>query len=52
MATAEALQADQLLNILPTENDATFYITENCCKSLVKSTRCIECKMATVATIF
>ena len=53
MATAEALQAKLLLNILLTENDAAviFYVTGYCCKLLVKSTRCIECKMATVATI-
>ena len=53
MATAEALQAELLFNILPTENDAAviFYVTGYCCKSLVKSTRCIECKTATVATI-
>ena len=52
-ATAEALQAELLFNILPTENDAAviFYVTGYCCKSLVKSTRCIECKTATVATI-
>ena len=53
MATAEALQAELLFNILPTENDAAviFYVTGYCCKSLVKSTRCVECKTATVATI-
>ena len=53
MATAEALQAEVLLNILLTENNAAviFYVTRYCCKSLVKSTRCIECKMASVATI-
>ena len=53
MATAEALQAKLLLNILPTENDTAviFYVTGYCLKSLVKLTRCIECKMATVATI-
>ena len=53
MATAEDLQAELLFNILPTENDAAvmFYVTGYCCKSLVKSTRCIECKRATVATI-
>ena len=53
MATAEALQAELLFNILLTENDAAiiFYVTEYSCKSLVKSTRCIECKMAIVATI-
>ena len=53
MATAEALQAQLLFNILPTENDAAviFYVTAYCCKSLVKSTRCIECKTVTVATI-
>ena len=53
MATAKALQAELLFNILPTENDTAviFYVTIYCCKSLVKSTRCIECKTATVATI-
>ena len=53
MATAEALQAELLFNILPTENDAAviFYVTGYSCKSLVKSTRCVECKTATVATI-
>ena len=53
IATAEALQAELLFNILPTENDAAviFYVIGYCCKSLVKSTRCIECKTATVATI-
>ena len=36
MATAEALQAELLFNILPTENDAAviFYVTGYCCKSL------------------
>ena len=50
MATAEALQAELLFNILPTENDAAviFYVTGYCCKSLVKSTRCVECKTATM----
>ena len=53
MATVEALQAELLLNILPTENYAAviFYVTGYCGKSLIKSTRCTECKMATVATI-
>ena len=53
MATVEALQAELLLNILPTENYAAviFYVIGYCGKSLVKSTRCTECKMATVATI-
>ena len=53
MSTAEALQAELLLNILPTENDAAviFYFTGYCCKSLVESTRCIEFKMVTVATL-
>ena len=52
-ATAKALQAELLFNILLTENDAAviFYVTKYCCKSLVKSTKCIECKMATAATI-
>ena len=38
---------------MPTENDAALilYVTRYCCKSLVKSTRCIECKTATVAII-
>ena len=38
MATAEALQAELLLNILSKKNDAAviFYVTGYCCKSLVK----------------
>ena len=53
MVTAEALQAELLFNILPTENDAVviFYVTGYCCKSLVKSTRYIECKTSIVAII-
>ena len=53
MAITEALQAELLFNILPTENDAAviFYVTGYCCESMVKSTRCIKCKTATVATI-
>ena len=53
MAIAEVLQAELLFNILPTENDAAviFYVTGYCYKSMVKSTRCIECKTAAVATI-
>ena len=53
ISTAEALQAELLLNILPTENDAAvlFYVSRYCCKSLVKSNKCIEYKTAAVATI-
>ena len=55
MATAEALQTEQLLNILQTTgNDAAviFYVCYRILLQITgKSTRCIECKTATVATI-
>ena len=53
MTTAEALQAEQLLNIFPTKNHAAviFYVSRYCCKSLDKTIKCIERKTATVDTI-
>ena len=52
-AKSESLYNDLQFNIAPTENDSAviYYVTGYCCKSLVRSNRCDQCKQATVANI-
>ena len=52
-AKFESLYNDMQFNIAPTENDSAviYYVTGYCCKSLVRSNRCDQCKQATVVNI-
>jgi len=51
-AKAEELYADIQWNFVPTENDLAviYYVTGFCCRSLVNTNRCEQCKDATVAS--
>jgi len=50
---AELIYGDMQFNILPTENDVgvIYYVTGYCCRSLVKSNKCEQCKEATITDI-
>ena len=52
-AKAKSLQAELLFNILLTKSDAAiiFYITGNCCKSLIKSTKRDACRATTILDV-
>ena len=50
---AELLHADLMLNIFPNENDCAiiYYVSGYCCKSLIKSNKCVFCKEGIFTTI-
>ena len=52
-AKSESLYNNLQFKIAPTENDLAviYYVTGYCCKSLVRSNRCDQCKQATMANI-
>ena len=52
-AKSESLYNNLQFNIAPTENDSAiiYYVTDYCCKSLVRSNRCDQYKQAAAANI-
>ena len=53
IAKAESLYGDLQLNIIPTDDDLIVicYVTGYCCRSLIRSTRCEQCKEVTVGDV-
>ena len=53
LVAAESIQPEMLFNIIPSENDAViiFYVSEYCCRSLVKSNKCSACKETIVQEV-